>query len=32
MKIGVPGASHYIMHVLAVVGAYVYKQGLVLAY
>jgi adiponectin receptor len=32
MKIGVPGASHHTMHVLAVAGACVYEQGLVLAY
>ena len=32
MKIGVPGASYHTMHVLAVAGAYVYEQGLVLAY
>jgi adiponectin receptor len=32
MKLGVPGASHYTMHILAVVGALVYEQGLLLAY
>jgi adiponectin receptor len=31
MKLGVPGASHYTMHVLAVVRALVYEQGLLLA-
>jgi adiponectin receptor len=32
MKLSVPGASHHTMHVLAVAGAWVYEQGLVLAY
>lgn len=32
MKLGVPDASHLTMHVLAVVGALVYEQGLVSAY
>ena len=32
MKIGVLGASHHTMHVLAVAGACIYEQGLVLAY
>jgi adiponectin receptor len=32
MKLGVPGASHHTMHVLAVAGAWVYEQGLMLAY
>lgn len=31
-KLGVPGASHQVMHVLAVVGALVYERGLMLAY
>jgi adiponectin receptor len=32
MKLGVPGASHYTMHILAVAGAFVYEQGLLSAY
>jgi adiponectin receptor len=32
MKLGVPGASHYTMHILAVAGALVYEQGLLSAY
>jgi adiponectin receptor len=32
MKLGVPDASHLTMHVLAVVGALVYEQGLMSAY
>jgi adiponectin receptor len=31
-KLGVPGASHQVMHVLAVVGALIYERGLMLAY
>lgn len=30
--LGVPGASHQVMHVLAVVGALIYERGLMLAY
>jgi adiponectin receptor len=32
MKLGVLGASHQIMHILAVAGALAYEQGLLLAY
>ena len=32
MKLGMPGASHHAMHILAVAGALVYEQGLLSTY